>query len=351
MKITYALLAGILLVMLSVNLVAADVAVGPVDVIADPTVDPPKICVFQRNVIPDGINNCDARFGQYAFAGETIYFEMVVRDYLGAENIGFVKLLVDGNEEVLCNEIPFFLPGSGEPVPPVPYIDYCNGLERTNPGTDRIFKCELTVEPTWMDELELEMVVYDVNGAETSGNHKETWFFNPGISISVETSDEGPVMFEEGGPGDCVYSTNRIQIRNTGDGGVNLWIYLAGTDLYGEGAAKCPVTNKIDIDNMRFRSWSGTQQPGQYPYDDPQFDIWVPMGEYDENAPCDAACWFFNHGPAVTCYGGKPIPGWAPYDNILTNGGLMEVEFKLCYPIPCIGQFSNGQLFVFGKAI
>jgi hypothetical protein len=338
---TYALLAGILVVMLSANLVAADVAVGPIDVIADPTVDPPKICVYQRDVTPDGINNCDARFGQYAFAGEEIYFEMVVRDYLGAENIGFVKLLVDGEEEVLCNEI-FF--------PEKPPVERCNGLGDFDSDTDRFFKCELTVEPTWMDELEIEMVVYDVNGAETPGNHKETWFFNPGISIEVETNDEGPVTFEEGGPGDCVYSTNRIQIRNTGDGGVNLWIYLAGTDLYGEGAAKCPFSNKIDIDRMKFRGWSGTQQPGQYPFDDPQFDIWVPMGEYDENAPCDDACWMPGNW-RVTCYGGKPVPGWAPYDNILTNGGLMEVEFKLCYPIPCIGTFSSGQIFVFGKAI
>jgi len=346
---TYALLAGILVVMLSVNLVAADVATGDITVIADPTVKDPKICVYTRDISPDGINNCDARFGQYAFTGEEMYFEIIVRDYLGWENIGFVKMQVGGNEEVLCNPI-------------ATTETECNGLGTLDIFTDRTFKCELTVEPQWYDETEIMFTVYDVNGKETSGTHKETWFFNPAISIGVETNDEGPIAFEQGGPGDYVHSLNRVQIRNTGEGGVNLWIFLAGTDLYGIGAAKCPTTNKIDIEQMFFRAWSGTQQtPSENPWGNSEFDGWVPMGEYDENAPCDAACWFNTPqvevgGPMdprafVTCYGGKPIPGWTPTDNILTNGGLMEVEFKLHYPTPCIGTFSSGQIFVFGKAI
>jgi len=339
---TYALLAGILVVMLSVNLVAADVATGDITVIADPTVKDPKICVYERDISPDGINNCDARFGQYAFTGEEMYFEIIVRDYLGWENIGFVKMQVNGEEEVLCNPL-----GTEHP-------STCNGLDGFNLATDLAFKCELTVEPQWYDETEIKFTVYDVNGKETDGVHKETWFFNPAISIDVETNDEGPIAFEEGGPGDYVHSLNRVQIRNIGLGGVNLWIYLAGTDLYGIGAAKCPSTNKIDIENMFFRAWSGTQQtPSENPWGNSEFDGWVPMGEYDEDAPCDAACWFNTqeHTPYVTCYGGKPIPGWTPTDNILTNGGLMEVEFKLQYPTPCIGTFSSGQIFVFGKAI
>jgi hypothetical protein len=339
---TYALLAGILVVILSANLVAADVATGDISVIADPSVKDPKICVYERDISPDGINNCNARFGQYAFTGEMMEYEIIVRDLLGWENIGFVKMRVDGGEEVLCNP-------EMEGVPTT-----CNGLDELDfEDTDRAFECWLTVEPDWYGELEIEFTVYDVNNIATNGVHKETWFFNPAISIDVATNDEGPIMFEEGGPGDCVHSLNRVQIRNMGEGGVNLWIYLAGTDLYGIGAAKCPYSNVIDIeDNMLFRAWSGTEQPGQLPFGNGDFDIWVDMGEYDENAPCDDACYMYTQtGPLVTCYGGKPIPGWAPYDNILTNGGLMEVEFKLCYPIPCIGQFTSGQIFVFGKAI
>jgi hypothetical protein len=335
MKKTYALLAGILAVMLSASLVAADGTFGEVPVIVDPTVKDPKICVYTREVSPDGINNCDARFGQYAFTGEQMYFEITVRDYSGAEDIGFVKMRVDGSEEVLCN-------------PHGVLISTCNGLGEFDEFTDRSFECLLTVEPTWYDEMEIEFTVYDINGVATSGHHMETWFFNPGISIDVETNDAGPVQFEDGGPGDCVHSLNRVQIRNTGEGGVNLWIYLAGTDLYGIGAAKCPESNVLHIEQMKFRAWSGTEQPGGDPTDEEHFNIWVPMGEYDENKPCADACY---QSPFITCYGGKPIPGWAPFDNILTNGGLMEVEFKLCYPTLCIGTFSEGQILVFGKAI
>jgi len=347
---TYALLAGILVVMLSVNLVAADGIVIPVDVGANPVVNDPKVCVYTREVSPDGINNCNARFGQYAFVGETIFYRFIVRDFLGAEDIGFAKLLVGPKgslpsteyEQVLCN-----------PINLIPQMR-CDGLGIIDPELDKAFECLLTVEPDWYDELELTIVVYDINNMPTVGHHKETWFFNPAISLEVELSEGTAIGFEDGGPGDCVHSTNRLEIRNNAEGGMNLWIFLAGTDLYGEGAAKCPDSNVLEIHNMKFRGWSGTEQPGHDPTESLPFDQWIAMSKYDENAPCDAACWMEDGGienPFVTCYGGRPVPGQTPVDNILTNDGLMEVEFKLCYPYRCIGHFGDGQIYVFGKAI
>jgi len=37
--------------------------------------------------------------------------------------------------------------------------------------------------------------------------------------------------------------------------------------------------------------------------------------------------------------------------HVLTNQGNLEVEFKLTYPTPCVGSFTQGSLLVFGKAI
>jgi len=340
MKKTYALLAGILVVILSANLVAADVAVGPVDVGANPDDKMPKVCVYKRYVSPDGINNCNYRAGQYAFVGEQIYYELIVRDENGADDIGYVKVRIDNYPELICNQISL-------------ERKQCDGLGNMNPLTDKAFECTLTVEPSWgpRDEAEnlldsvLTITVYDSIGRPKDATHSENWYFNPAIALNVYTNDDEPIHFEDGGPGDIVHSENHLKIKNMGEGGVNLWIFLAGTDLYGaEGAAKCPVTNKIDIEQaMKFRGWSGTLGPEWS-----DFDMWVFMGEYDQNDGCDWAC---GGSPKKTCYGGKPVPGWSPMDNVLTNNGLMEVEFKLEYPVPCIGTFNNGELLVFGKAI
>ena len=279
----------------------------------------PKVCVWGREIDVDGINILDARFGQYAFTGEQIKFNITVRDPRGAEDIGYVKLLIGEEQEVLCN-------------PTYYYDGPCNGFGPFNNDTDRTFVCELTVEPDWYGEKELAIAVFDINDNPTLGLHKETWFFNPAISLSVETSDDQPIRFEKGGPGDIVHSLNRMIIRNFGEGGVNLWMYMAGTDFYGIGVTKCPTTNRLDIEDwMQFQAWSGTISGD-----------WTYMSEYDENDACSLS---------GTCYGGVPLPGSAPFNNILTNNGILEVQFKLEYPMPCIGKFGAASIIIIGKAI
>lgn len=339
MKKVYALLAGIILAaMLSANLVVADVAVGPVNVGAGPGDSDPKICVFERKVKPDGINDCEYRAGQYAFAGELIAFGIIVRDPNGVEDIGFAKIQIDGEPEVLCN--------LKEEWP-----DECDGLGNFEENTDLAYVCHLTVEPTWYDYSTLTISVWNTVDERTDATHSETWFFNPGIALSVETTDELPIHFEDAGPGEWAHSENHIKIMNVGEGGVNLWMYIAGTNLYGtDGAAKCPWSNVLEIENMWFRGWSGTLDPsdiGICRREDLDFDCWRWMPEYDENDGCDMACDSYK----PRCYGGKTLPGRHPMDNVLTNGGLMEVEFKILYPVPCVGTFSNGEILIFGKAI
>jgi len=279
----------------------------------------PKVCVWGREIDVNGINIFGIRMGQYAFTGEQIKFNITVRDLKGAEDIGYVKLQIGEEQEVLCN-------------PTYYYDGSCNGFGPFNNDTDRTFVCELTVEPQWYDETEIAIVVYDINNNPTVGGHKETWFFNPGISLDLETSDDQSIRFEKGGPGEIVHSLNRIIIRNVGEGGVNLWMYMAGTDFYGIGVAKCPTTNKIDIEDwMQFQAWSGTISGD-----------WTYMSEYNENGVCSLS---------GTCYGGVPLPGDAPLDNILTNNGILEVQFKLEYPMPCIGKFGAASIIIIGKAI
>lgn len=306
--------------LLTASLVAADVATGTVGAGAGPGDEKPKICVGYRSVNVNGINILGYRTGQYAFTGEQIFFTILVRDPNGALDIGFPKIRVDNNPEVLCNEMP---------LPDCP----CDGLGDADEVTDKAFECLITVEPSWYGDSVVKITVYNSKFEPTDGTHTENWFFNPAIRLDVSTSDGQSIHFEDGIPGDIVHSENKIIVKNIAEGGVNLWTYLAGTDMYDpSGASKCPDTNKIDIERyMWFRGWSGTIS-----------GHWTQMSEYDQNKPC-----FLFDG----CYGGRPVPGAAPLNNVLTNMGTMEVEFKLEYPVPCVGSFSQGSIFIFGKAI
>ena len=369
-------------VILGSTLALADAAFGEFGVGAEPGDQDPKICVKHRNVTigwdadPVGINALDYRTSLYAFTGEIIDFTIVVRDPNGALDIGFPKIRVGTQAEVLCNEIT------------IPTNEECDGLGLVSDVTDRMYHCVLTIEPgdpllaTGMyGEKDVKITAYNSAFEPTDGTHVETWFFNPALSMSVSTSDSQAIHFEAMpyGADDVnertVHSLNRLQVKNTAEGGVNMWMYLAGTDLFDpSGASKCPSSNVLSISNMAYRAWSGTQWQS--------WEGWVEMSKYDQNAACDpvigaglAGAAFLSAPTAAAlpdiwpqpatnmmCYGGLPVPydhnadlgmgNTAPWlSHLLTNQGKLEVEFKLSYPLPCVGTFSQGSLMVFGKAV
>jgi hypothetical protein len=339
------ILAGIVSIMalLAVSGFAfADVATGEIGAGAQPGDQVPRICIQHRDVCigtcanPPGINAFDYRTGLYAFTGEQIEYTVVVRDPNGALDIGFVKALVGGQEEVLGNPQPF-------------KEGTCDGMGTLSEDTDRIFHVLISVEPQWYGDTKVVVAAYNSNNQATEATHNENWFFNPAISISVTTSDGMPIHFEQMPYGAdtpeerTVHSLNKIKVKNTAEGGVNMWMFVGGTDLYDpSGASKCPLTNYIAVeDQMMYRGWSGTQWTS--------WEGWMPFKKYNQNDGCDVS--------EGHCYGATPVP----YDqnapmsqqlqNVLTNQGTLEIEFKLTYPMPCVGSFSQGTIYVFGKAV
>ncbi|MBU5678364.1 MAG: hypothetical protein KQA36_00525 [Candidatus Aenigmarchaeota archaeon] len=318
----------------------------------------PTICIYDRELDigmeanPPGVNPLNWRTSQYAFTGERIKYKIVVRDPNGALDIGYVKAFVNGSEEAIAN--------------PLQYLPYsCDGLGAPlNPMTDKAFEIIITVEDNWYGENELVLKVFDSRNNVTSATHSEEWFFNPRLGMMVATSDGQPIRF---GPMDPVtrvaHSLNKIKVKNNGEGGVNLFTFIAGTDLYAsQGAAKCPDSNVLEIEKyMWYRAWSGTQWQS--------WQGWVQMSKYNQNSGCkikDGSYWKDINGNGVceknefqgsTCYGALPIPMPNPnnqksvMEHILTNQGLMEVEFKIQYPIPCIGTFDRGRIYIIGKAV
>ena len=91
---------------------------------------------------------------------------------------------------------------------------------------------------------------------------------------------------------------------------------------------------------MQYRGWSGTQWTS--------WEGWNDLYKYDQNQGCTVC----------GCYGATPVPYGDieddddyPLEHVLTNQGTLEIEFKLTYPMPCIGTFSQGTIYVFGKAV
>jgi hypothetical protein len=365
------ILAGIVSIMalLAVSGFAfADVATGEIGAGAQPGDQVPRICIQHRDVCigtcanPPGINDYDYRTGLYAFTGEQISYVVVVRDPNGALDIGFVKALVGGQEEVLGNPIenPDFTTCDG-------MGDLHFGIE----GTDKAFHVLISVEPQWYGDTKVVVAAYNSNNQVTEATHNENWFFNPAISISVTTSDGMPIHFEQLPYGAdtpeerTVHSLNKIKVKNTAEGGVNMWMYVGGTDLYDPtGASKCPLTNYIGIEEdsglavnehglvphvMQYRGWSGTQWTS--------WEGWNNMYKYNQNDGCGFTN--KNFDGVMSCYGATPVPYGdtgadaqvSQLENVLTNQGTLEIEFKLTYPMPCVGSFSQGTIYVFGKAV
>jgi len=327
----------------------ADVATGEIGAGGQQTGQTQRLCINHRDVIigtqsnPPGINEFDYRTGMYAFTGEQVEYTVVVRDADGAVDIGYVKALVDGHEEALASETNMH--GHGDDAQ---LQTECDGFGAFNPATDKTFRILISVEPGWYGEKELALAAYDSKGVATRATHTETWFFNPAIGLSLTTSDGQPIRFEpmpygaDASEERTVHSTNKIKVKNTAEGGVNMWMFIAGTDLYDlSGASKCPVTNYIAIeDYMWYRGWSGTQWTS--------WEGWIPMSKYDQNKGCDV----------YLCYGALPVPfPWGNSDApmeaeyALTNQGTLEIELKLTYPKPCIGSFTQGSIYIFGKVV
>lgn len=345
-------------------MVTSDPAIGTVVVGAQPGDQDPKICVWRREVNVSGTNMMAYRTSQYAFTGETIMFDIVVRDPNGIIDIGFPKIRVADQPEVLCSEFTGTPPAT------------CDGMGALQTSTiDKLYECILTVDPQWYTNpsamnSSVYITAYNSSGSVANGTHFESWYFNPALSMSVTTSDGQAISFEQlpyganGHDERWVHSTNRLIVKNTAEAGVNMWMYLAGTDLTDPGGASlCPTSNVLNLHGpgvggvldpdgvlagtddtgMAFRGWTGTMTGD-----------WRWMSNYDVNGACEMV----TPGTVDTdpCYGGKAVPktgelGEEAFGNLLTNQGTLEVEFKLNYPMPCIGTFSQGTIYIFGKPV
>jgi hypothetical protein len=284
---------------------------------------------------------------QYAFTGEQVLEVIVTRDLNGAADLSYAKVTVDTYTEALCAEaIPEYddgwyvdLPDSEmrvripDDVPPA-------GDAADEPGFnltfDKAYVCLWTVEPTWHGESTVNIDVYDQSGASSNDGIAQQWFFNPVIMVDLETNNAAPsIEFEEGVPGETVYSTNKLVITNLAEGAVDLRTWIGASDFTdpSHSGALCPVSNVLDTeDTMEYRGKKGSF-----------------FGEWN---------WITNKNPSDgcefegTCLGLQdPVWDGTTDEQIIENQHDIEVEFRLTYPIPCMGDFTEGNIYVIVRAV
>jgi hypothetical protein len=282
---------------------------------------------------------CDElRFDEYAFTGEQIIFKVVVRDLNGAPDIGYAYFTVDGQHEALCKEDT--TPRTeGEWCPQIPAKPFAQcGFRKL---TDKVYNCILTVEPSWYGESMISIEAMDQEGAVTDNGIAQTWFFNPAIIIDLSTNDGAPsIEFENGFPGQTVMSTNKLMITNLAEGGVDLWAFIAADDLTdpSHSGALCPISNVLDTETyMEFRCKIGTMED----------DDWNYITNKDTSKGCG---WLSEH---VECLGARSLLFGSTWTDqtIIKNQASAECQFRLTYPVPCIGDFTEGAYHVIVRVL
>lgn len=300
----------------------------------------------------------DERQNEYAFTGEQIAELVAVRDLNGALDILTAHMTVDDEAEVKCNDVTSkfnetagiqvwtmfgqnhnvdfgIIPSSGPSDPA--------GLEY---DFDKVYECILTVEPSWVGEMTVNIEAFDQSGSVSTDGISQLWFFNPEVLLFLDTNNGAPaIQYESGVPGQTVYSTNKLLVTNLAEGGVDLAAYIAASDLTDPThfAAKCPKSNVLDVENttvdgviwngMDYRCKVGTSADNFYN------DI--------ENKDNSDGC------SSSSCAGATSLLQEGPNSNptFLYNQHTAECQFRLTYPVPCVGSFTEGSVYIIVRAI
>jgi hypothetical protein len=295
----------------------------------------------------------------YAFAGESISWEVLVMDKNGINKIEDVFATVgsvqgEGNDiEVNC------VPSSDSGIK-----DSCNArileeeITEFNPLVMKYYTCTLTVETggdegSMYGEYWVTVEATDLDGEFGTMDENEYWFFNPIIALSIDDN----LAFEDVRPGTSSYS-DTIRVGNDADegSGVRLEMFISGTNFFDSSSsgAMCPNSNVLDLNNFRYFATNGAYSTSR----------WVCGGGYVEDGDwCSDAEGYMQIPYGDDIKEAKEIMGTEIYgddiadlnygdaSNILTPGSEMALTFRLDLPEPCNGDFDTGSIYFWGEAI
>ncbi len=286
------------------------------------------------------------RLNNYAFEGESIHWTVLVMDKNKIEEVTDVVGTIGssqgvGNDvEVECTRVV----GGSEQIP-----RSCNArileeqLTQFNPNTMAYYDCVLTVEtPVSMHgEYFITIEAKDSTGLSNIMDENEYWFLNPEVALSVD----GDLAFEDVRPGTNAYSQTLLVGNDAEAGsGVILDMFISGTDFYdpaSSGARCSDNTNKLALTAFTYFGTNGAFSTQGKAGADAEGYLSIAYGERIDQSKEVIGVKTFSQALAT-----GPTPG-----NVLTPGSEMALTFKLSMPEPCVGDFSEGQIYFWGEAI
>ncbi len=317
----------------------------------------PKIWMCDNRVLADdnvenGANglSLQERKNNYAFEGESISWRVLVMDKNKIEEVQEVVGTI-GQTQGTGNDVEVECVRTADTVSP---INDCNAriLEENltvfKPSIMAVYDCSLTVETSnsMHGEYFITVEAKSVDG-EAIMDENEYFFLNPTIALSID----GDLTFEDVRPGTTAYSQTML-IGNDAEAGsgVMLGMYISGTDFYdpASSGARCSLdangiaTNKLALTAFSYFATNGYYSTATAGGADSEGYLGIAYGDKitqaQEIIDGDA------YGAGVSEY------DWNT-GNALTPGAEMAITFKLTMPEPCVGDFSEGQLYFWGEAI
>ncbi len=293
----------------------------------------------------------------YAFEGESIYWKVLVMDKNKIEEVNEVVGTI-GQSQGVGNDVEVECKRTTDDDNPYTACKaklYEENLA-WNPNVMAYFDCRLTVEtPASMHgEYFITVEAKDNTGLSGTMAENEYWFLNPTIALSVD----GNLAFEDVMPGTDAYS-NTILVGNDAEAGsgVILDMFISGTDFYdptSSGARCSDNTNKLALREFRYFVTNGA---------------FASLDAAVKATVTDVDNWGYTTIPYSTEISGSKkimrfdalVRGAAPSStlldtdwnkgNALSPGSEMAITFRLVMPEPCVGDFSEGQIYFWGEAI
>jgi len=345
---------AVLVMLLTINSIAVSaVVIGPPKIEGTPEVFLVKkeflICKDGASIPPSGISGegesqsgCvdtgyPDRLNEYLFTGEQMGWLVLVKDDNGAEDVVGAHLLVDDVERVKCNRIDnvhSVTDFMGHAVD----VDI-NDLIADNGGSESkyvLYKCLFTATSSDYspeDGSQVYVEAFDQAG-NTGMSVIDNVFLNPAISLDIWVEPDDVLTFPAGQIAQTVYSVDTLKIKNTAEGGVDLFAWLAATNMEAaDGAAKCPESNIIDVEEaLEFRCKVGTMMD----------NTWRKVANPDDTLACGLDA----------CQGAKPLVVDTDL-SIIGNMHTAECWFRFTYPDGiCVGDFTEGgHVIIYARAI
>jgi len=301
---------------------------------------------------PYGLNgDITSRENNYAFTGEQIEWTVLVWDKNGVpENIYDVfagwgeQSSIDPEIQANCH-ITIPQPIDGELLSEHGYYGVRRDGEQSdeeffNKDTMGEYICTVTVEPSCHGQKWFGVKAVDLDGLSGTMNEAESWFCNPELSLSVS----GSLDFGELGSGE--HGSATIVVGNTAEqgAGVNVIMAISGTNFYdpSHSGAVCPTSNQLSLqgDQSEFTtSFWYTATQGSYSIGNKRIPFGTDISDSDPifSTSTEAQQW----------------RRWTGLQNLpyLTTGGEISMTFHLGIPMPCNGQFTDGNIFLYAFAI